>query len=524
VGSGRWLRALTTIVGRLFTDVPARAGRVRAECRSHSQETHVGSQEEALFRTSSLPLSLWPLRRRDDRRFGAFDGRIPRAPRPAYPWTSDATVIYSPTVVVTRDSQGRALPGKLRTTLSVVSVAAQDLRTGHQHVPDDACFDRALTQEKCRSVLWAATHHGHDAVVLGALGCGAFRNDPDEVCDVFREVLEPGGEFGASFSAVIFAVIKSGRNLRAFAQGGFPLLKVMSRRLDEVGAQISSLLLLQAGGGAAAAGGGAGGAAGGGAGGGRGGGSGGGSAKRGQARLGGEQVQQVPPSFEEPELEPEPEPGPELELELHLDDPLMRTARLSPVRSSIELPAQLSEPLVYLSAAQVPVCARYPGTALARLPLPSWVPQRVVAQALGHSDVGIRGAVASLGGRAYVWATQFENVHSLWKYGEPSIEVGGRRYRCSEEYYHTQKPRPFDDAVWDQQKLLVMERAVRAKLRADPFLEQLLLATRNHPLLSLKSDAVWGFDPARCQGQNLLAKIWMKVRAELAARAPPRGY
>ena len=226
---------------------------------------HVGSQEEALFRTSSLPLSLWPLRRRNDRRFGAFDGRIPRAARPAYPWASDATVIYSPTVVVTRDSQGRPLPGKLRTTLSVVSVAAQDLRTGHQHVPDDACFDRALTREKCRSVLWAAAHNGHDAVVLGALGCGAFRNDPDEVCAVFRELLQPGGEFGATFSAVIFAVIKSGRNLRAFAQGGFPLLKVMSRRPDEVGAQISSLMEQAGGGGGAASGGGAAGKGGGGA-------------------------------------------------------------------------------------------------------------------------------------------------------------------------------------------------------------------------------------------------------------------
>ena len=87
--------------------------------------------------------------------------------------------------------------------------------------------------------------------MLGALGCGAFRNDPDEVCAVFRELLQPGGEFGSTFSAVIFAVIKSGRNLRAFAQGGFPLLKVMSRRPDEVGAQISSLMQ-QAGGGAAA--------------------------------------------------------------------------------------------------------------------------------------------------------------------------------------------------------------------------------------------------------------------------------
>ena len=112
----------------------------------------------------------------------------PRAARPAYPWASDATVIYSPTVVVTRDSQGRALPGKLRTTLSVVSVAAQDLRTGHQHVPDDACFDRALTREKCRSVLWAAAHHGHDAVVRLLLEAGADPNLVIEVNAIGRKI------------------------------------------------------------------------------------------------------------------------------------------------------------------------------------------------------------------------------------------------------------------------------------------------------------------------------------------------
>ena len=46
-------------------------------------------------------------------------------------------------------------------------------------------------------------------------------------------------------------------------------------------------------------------------------------------------------------------------------------------------------------------------------------------------------------------------------------------------------------------------------------LKDLLRATGTHPLLSVKSDAVWGFDPAAGGGQNLLAEIWMRVRAEL---------
>ena len=54
-----------------------------------------------------------------------------------------------------------------------------------------------------------------------------------------------------------------------------------------------------------------------------------------------------------------------------------------------------------------------------------------------------------------------------------------------------------------------MEKAVRAKLTADPSLEALLRATGEHPLLSIKGDQVWGFDP------HDLAKIWERIRAEL---------
>merc|ERR1712166_557797 len=44
-----------------------------------------------------------------------------------------------------------------------------------------------------------------DAVVLGAWGCGVFRNDPVGVAQEFRALLE--GKFSNSFSHVSFAVI-----------------------------------------------------------------------------------------------------------------------------------------------------------------------------------------------------------------------------------------------------------------------------------------------------------------------------
>jgi hypothetical protein len=177
--------------------------------------------------------------------------------------------------------------------------------------------------------------------------------------------------------------------------------------------------------------------------------------------------------------------------------------------------------MVFLSAAQASVCARYPE--LAVLQLPCWTPQQLVGTALGHSNKGLLAAVASLNGQSYVWATELENVHSLWCDTEPHIMGDGVQPLNSEAFYHSKKPQPWDQAVWDACKEGVMEEALRGKLAADPTLADLLRATGNRPLLSVKSDDVWGFDPAKGCGQNLLGVLWMKLRAELLVVEPGAG-
>ena len=185
-----------------------------------------------------------------------------------------------------------------------------------------------------------------------------------------------------------------------------------------------------------------------------------------------------------------------------------------PAEKPATLPEQLDESVVWLSAAQASTVAAHPGLAALGLTLPCWAPQRLVGRALGHDPGGVDAAVAHLG-RSYAWATEFENVHSFWRYDEPPLTIGGRVYAGSEAYYQAQKPKPWDKALWDRRKRSVMELAVRAKLAARPDLRALLLATGQHPLLSLKRDEVWGFDPVTARGDNLLAEIWMQVHAEI---------
>jgi uncharacterized protein (TIGR02452 family) len=50
--------------------------------------------------------------------------------------------------------------------------------------------------------------HDQRALVLGAWGCGVFRNDPAVVADVFAGLLEDG--FAAAFDRVTFAVLDRG--------------------------------------------------------------------------------------------------------------------------------------------------------------------------------------------------------------------------------------------------------------------------------------------------------------------------
>jgi uncharacterized protein (TIGR02452 family) len=60
-------------------------------------------------------------------------------------------------------------------------------------------------RERATKLLGLAAHHGCDALVLGAWGCGAFRNDPVMVAEMFKKLFQ--GEFKARFPKVLFSVL-----------------------------------------------------------------------------------------------------------------------------------------------------------------------------------------------------------------------------------------------------------------------------------------------------------------------------
>lgn len=91
-------------------------------------------------------------------------------------------------------------------TADVMGIAAYDL-SGGANVPRPGTREYiAGMKQKIRLFLRTAIANGNDSVVLGALGCGAFGNNPVVVSQLYKDVLDEP-EFHQKFKEIRFAII-----------------------------------------------------------------------------------------------------------------------------------------------------------------------------------------------------------------------------------------------------------------------------------------------------------------------------
>ncbi|MFD9123720.1 TIGR02452 family protein [Kitasatospora sp. NPDC059571] len=109
-------------------------------------------------------------------------------------------VIWSPRVPVIR-GPGGLLPEPY--TLSFLTSPAPNAGQLARRSPLRPGELTGLLTERAGRVLRVAAEHGARELVLGAWGCGVFRNDPDTVAEAFERALET---YGAPFARVVFAV------------------------------------------------------------------------------------------------------------------------------------------------------------------------------------------------------------------------------------------------------------------------------------------------------------------------------
>jgi uncharacterized protein (TIGR02452 family) len=148
------------------------------------------AQEESIARASSLYACL------EDRPMYAFHRRRDDSLYTDY-------VIYSPAVVVFRDNGGTLLEAPF--TCSFLTAPAPNAGAVLQRDPARGGDLRQALKSRIAKVLAVAAAEGYDAVILGAWGCGVFRNDPREVAGAFEAALN--GDFAGVFKAVCFAVL-----------------------------------------------------------------------------------------------------------------------------------------------------------------------------------------------------------------------------------------------------------------------------------------------------------------------------
>ena len=128
-------------------------------------------------------------------------------------------MIYSPDCPVLRDDADTLLDEPYRVDF-ITSVAPNAGALAKRRRRSGAPLS-AILKRRIGKILALACSQGCDALVLGAWGCGVFRNDPAVVAGIFAELLLEGGPFYGRLRHVRFSVMEredQRRNYLTFAE------------------------------------------------------------------------------------------------------------------------------------------------------------------------------------------------------------------------------------------------------------------------------------------------------------------
>ncbi len=111
-------------------------------------------------------------------------------------------MIYSPKVPMFKKEKGDNLDQAL--AVSIITAPAVNTGVVQQREPERIGEIELVMKRRIAKVLAISANHGHRVLVLGAWGCGVFRNDPEKMAVYFKEVIE--SKFKNHFQKIIFAI------------------------------------------------------------------------------------------------------------------------------------------------------------------------------------------------------------------------------------------------------------------------------------------------------------------------------
>ena len=158
-------------------------------------ETGAMAQEEELFRKTD---------------YGNHAGKD------LYPLKMDEFV-YTPCIYVVKDSEYRALPRENCVPFDGIAMAGirnPVLENGRLNTKD-----RKITKYKIETIFKFAEANKNTNLVLGAIGCGVFKNPPEDIVEIYNECLR---KYNGVFENIVFSVMSTEhnqRNYRIFNEG-----------------------------------------------------------------------------------------------------------------------------------------------------------------------------------------------------------------------------------------------------------------------------------------------------------------
>jgi len=111
-------------------------------------------------------------------------------------------IIYSPAVPVLKYENGELMDEMI--TSSIITAPAVNTGVILRNEPENIPQIEPRMKRRIDMVLAICQKHQYKTLVLGAWGCGVFRNDPEIIAGMFQELLF--GKYRGQFKRVVFSI------------------------------------------------------------------------------------------------------------------------------------------------------------------------------------------------------------------------------------------------------------------------------------------------------------------------------
>lgn len=126
-------------------------------------------------------------------------------------------MIYSPDTVFFKDDKDGLLSEPY--LMDVLTSPAVNVGAIKNNKPEEQCLVEQTMRSRIDKILAVFLMNGVEDLILGAWGCGVFRNEPEQIADYFAYFLKDNGKYARCFRNIIFAVYarrKETNNIIAF--------------------------------------------------------------------------------------------------------------------------------------------------------------------------------------------------------------------------------------------------------------------------------------------------------------------